>query len=149
MKIIAISRNDNGVSIMTVSDDGADIDTLIQQWQSVSGFTSVSWSQITVDDLPGLESRKISLIDRTFRDALTVQDGKILHDLTKCKTIAHDKRRILRTKELAPLDIEATIPTKATQAEAARQIIRDKYAEIQSSIDSAVDVSTLQSLLQR
>lgn len=85
--------------------------------------------------------------DRTFRNAWVIQAGKIGHDLTKCKAIAHDKRRVARAKEFAPLDIEATIPAKAVQAEAARQVIRDRYATIQTQIDSATDVLTLKTIV--
>ena len=58
-------------------------------------------------------------------------------NITKAKVIAHDKRREARTAEFAPLDIKATIPSEATAAEAARQVIRDKYAAMQTAINSA------------
>jgi hypothetical protein len=58
-------------------------------------------------------------------------------NITKAKGIAHDKRREARTAEFAPLDIKATIPSEATAAEAARQVIRDKYAAMQTAINSA------------
>lgn len=86
--------------------------------------------------------------DRTFRNAWVIQAGKIGHDLTKCKAIAHDKRRVSRAKEFAPLDIEATIPAMAVRAETARQAIRDRYAVIQTQIDSATDVQTLKALIE-
>ena len=58
-------------------------------------------------------------------------------NINKAKTIAHDKRRELRSAEFALLDIKATIPSEATAAEAARQVIRDKYAAMQTAINSA------------
>ena len=58
-------------------------------------------------------------------------------NITKAKNIAHDKRREARTLEFAPLDIKATIPSEATAAETARQAVRDKYATMQTAIDSA------------
>lgn len=58
-------------------------------------------------------------------------------NLDKAKAIGHDIRRIERTKEFAPLDVKATIPSEAEAAEAARQVIREKYATIQSEIDAA------------
>ena len=138
MRIIAINRDDGGCSVMRILDDGADIDMLIKKYEVATVITAVSWAQITEADIPA---------DRTFRNAWTTQAGKILHDIPKCKSIAHDGRRIARAKELAPLDIEATIPGKTAQAEAARQVIRDKYAAIQISIDSATDVSTLKNII--
>ncbi len=58
-------------------------------------------------------------------------------NLLKAKTIAHEIRRQKRSAEFAPLDIQATIPAYAAQAEAARQEIRDRYAQMQINIDAA------------
>jgi hypothetical protein len=69
-------------------------------------------------------------------------------NLDKAKTIVHDKRRAARAAEFAPLDIKATIPSEAVAAEAARQAIRDKYAAIQSDIDSAPGVPELSLIAQ-
>ena len=69
-------------------------------------------------------------------------------NVAKAKTIAHDKRRQARTAEFAPLDIKATIPSEATAAEAARQIIRDKYAAMQTAIDAASTVDQIKTVLE-
>lgn len=58
-------------------------------------------------------------------------------NIDKARTIAHDARRAARSAEFAPLDVQATIPAKAAEAEAARQVVRDKYAAMQTAIDSA------------
>lgn len=58
-------------------------------------------------------------------------------NIDKAKTIAHDKRRAARSDEFKPLDIKATIPSEATQAEAERQTVREKYAQMQADIDAA------------
>lgn len=58
-------------------------------------------------------------------------------NIDKAKNIAHDIRRAKRAEEFAPLDIKATIPSEAVAAEAARQVIRDKYAAMQTQINSA------------
>lgn len=64
-------------------------------------------------------------------------------NLDKAKNIVNDKRRAARSVEFAPLDIKATIPSEAVAAEAARQAIRVKYAEMQTQINIASDVSEL------
>jgi hypothetical protein len=69
-------------------------------------------------------------------------------NLDKAKAIAHDKRRAARAAEFAPLDIKATIPSEAVAAEAARQAIRDKYAVIQTDIDTAPGVPELTLVVQ-
>jgi len=81
--------------------------------------------------------------DRTFRNAWEKAGSQIQHNLTKAKEIAHEKRRIKRAEEFAPLDIESTIPAKASEAEASRQLLRDKYATMQVAIDAAADIDAL------
>ena len=58
-------------------------------------------------------------------------------NLDKAKDIAHNIRREKRAEEFAPLDIQATIPSQASAAESARQVVRDKYAAMQTQINSA------------
>ena len=68
----------------------------------------------------------------------------------KAKTIAHDIRRTKRAEEFAPYDevIMKQIPgNDAVEAEAARQAIRDKYAQIQLDIDSAPGVNEITFIL--
>jgi hypothetical protein len=75
-------------------------------------------------------------------------DMAIVIDLNKAKDIAHEKRRAARSAEFAPLDIKATIPAEATAAEEARQAVRQKYAEIQTNIDAASDVTSLKQIVE-
>ena len=58
-------------------------------------------------------------------------------NINKAKDIAHDIRRAKRSEEFAPLDVQATIPSQASAVESARQAIRDKYAAMQTQINSA------------
>lgn len=74
----------------------------------------------------------------------------IVININKAKTIAHDMRRAARAEEFAPLDaaIMKQIPGTDVQAvEAARQAIRDKYATIQTNIDSATTTDEIKSAL--
>ena len=68
-------------------------------------------------------------------------------NIDKAKTIAHDIRRAARSAEFAPLDIKATIPSEAAAAEAARQVIRDKYAAMQASIDAATTTNEIKAAM--
>lgn len=86
--------------------------------------------------------------DKTFRGAFKHVGGvKVDVDLSKAKLISHDKRRVKRGEELAPLDVQATIPSQAAAAEAARQAIRDKYAAMQTAIDACATVAQLKSII--
>jgi hypothetical protein len=68
-------------------------------------------------------------------------------NITKAKNIAHDARRTARSAEFAPLDIKATIPFEATAAEAARQVVRDKYATMQTAIDLATTIDEIKAVM--
>ena len=68
-------------------------------------------------------------------------------NLDKAKLIAHDMRRAKRAEEFKPLDINATIPSEAVAAEAARQLVRDKYATMQVAIDAAGSVDVLKGVI--
>lgn len=109
-------------------------------------------NRIAAKDVPNgtlyeiVESENIPT-DRTFRDAWKSGNGRVEHDIEKCKLIAHEKRRIARATEFAPLDIEATIPAKAADAETKRQVIREKYDAIQSAIDAATDVAEIKAAI--
>lgn len=70
----------------------------------------------------------------------------VIINITKAKAIAHEKRRIARGNEFAPLDnlIMKAIPgTDFVAVEASRQTIRDKYADLQNVIDNVADLDTL------
>ncbi len=73
----------------------------------------------------------------------------IVIDIDKAKAITHDKRRAARAAEFAPLDIKATIPSEAVAAEAARAVIRTKYAEMQTAVDAAADVAALKTIMEQ
>ena len=68
-------------------------------------------------------------------------------DILKAKEIAHEKRRLARATELAPLDIQVTIPTMTEQAEAKRAEIRSKYGAIQTQINEAKTVDVLKDII--
>jgi hypothetical protein len=63
----------------------------------------------------------------------------IVIDVTKAKAIGHNIRRAARAEEFRPFDeaIAKQIPGAADGAEAQRQVIREKYAAIQTQIDAA------------
>jgi hypothetical protein len=67
-------------------------------------------------------------------------------NINKAKEISHNIRREARAKEFEPLDevIMKQIPgTVVEVVEAERQLIRYKYAEIQTQIDAAEDAEQL------
>lgn len=85
--------------------------------------------------------------DRTFRGAWERQGRAIALKLPKARDIAHTMRRASRAGEFAPLDVEATVPALAAQAEAKRQAIRERYAAMQTEIDAATDVDQVKAAL--
>lgn len=87
--------------------------------------------------------------DFDFMDAWEFNEDNtaVVVNLNKAKEIAHEVRRRARVVEMAPLDTKSTIPTEATAAEEARQLLRDKYASLQADIDSATDVDALKTIM--
>jgi hypothetical protein len=73
----------------------------------------------------------------------------IVINVTKAKSIGHDMRRAARAAEFAPHDeaIAKQIPGQAEGAEAARQVIREKYAAIQTAIDAAATPDQIKAAL--
>lgn len=101
---------------------------------------------VDTDQFPGGNGLRY---DKTFRNAFKRSGLGIAVDMQKAHEITHAKRRAKRAVEMAPLDIEATIPSKATQAEAARQVIRDRYAVMQTEIDAATTPEMLKAIIAR
>ena len=72
-------------------------------------------------------------------------------NVDKAKAVAHQARRIARSVEFKPFDeiIAKQIPgNDAVEAEAQRQGIRDRHADIQAQIDTASDVATLKPIVE-
>jgi hypothetical protein len=89
--------------------------------------------------------------DRSYRDAWRHDEGAISVDVPKARDIAHERRRLLREEEFAPLDkiIAAQIPgADAVAAEASRALIRVKYADMQTAIDAASTPEEITAALQ-
>lgn len=69
-------------------------------------------------------------------------------NLDKAKEISHDKRRTKREELFKQLDIEATVPVLAEQAEQQRQTIRSEFATLQTRIDGAASVDELKEVIK-
>jgi hypothetical protein len=68
-------------------------------------------------------------------------------NMVKAKDIAHSARRTVRNKAFAPLDVKATIPSEAAQAEADRAAIRVADDTLQTQMDAASDADALKALM--
>jgi hypothetical protein len=89
--------------------------------------------------------------DRFFRNAWTMGDCCIEHDLNRCKEIGHGIRRTQRAEEFKPFDevIMKQIPgADAVVAEEARQAIREKYSDVQDAIDAAETPDDIKAALE-
>jgi hypothetical protein len=74
----------------------------------------------------------------------------IVVNIDKAKAIGHDMRRAARTEEFKPYDdaIAKQIPGQMESAEVARQVIRDKYAAVQTQIDAATTPEEIKAALE-
>lgn len=131
-KRIIFQNDEGGVSII-IPAQGSTLEQLLAVVPANTNYEIVD-----VTDIPS---------DRTFRNAwfhdTSEEPQKIGVHLDRAKSIAHEHRREKRRIEMAPLDLEVTIPSKAKQAEEDRQKIRDKYATIQAAIDNAASADEI------
>jgi hypothetical protein len=142
--MIAISFTDGRpVALMHVVDKAAskdDIEAIIAK----AGFgDNAGWREVNVDDIP---------TDRTFRNAWIDQGAKIDIEIQQARLVAHGIRRKMREAEMSPLDQQIIIkindPADVASTEARRQVLRDKYAIMQVSIDGAQTADELIGALQ-
>ena len=142
---IVYTNPDGTVNVIIPSGEVTDMQALADKVVPADA-TNVRF--ITTAELP---------TNRNYRDAWDDSNPEATVGIngSKAKLIAHERRRIKRALEFAPLDkvIALAIPsTDLTAAENARQTIRDKYALIQADIDNAIgdgvvtDVSLLESI---
>jgi hypothetical protein len=102
----------------------------------------VAYEIVDADDIPA---------DRYFRGAWVANGVAIEVDLDKAKDIGHDIRRTKREAEFAPFDaiIMKQIPgADATEAEAARQAIRERYVVMQKTIEKAKTTDAIKAALE-
>lgn len=132
LQVIIYTNSDGGVSIVRPTGE-------------------ITLEEVIAKDVPAADYEVINAadvpVDRLFRSAWRKGTGKIDVDVTASKLIAHDIRRAKRDAEFSPLDIQATIPAKALEAESKRQAIRNKYDEMQSAIDKASTTDEIKIIL--
>lgn len=131
-------NKDGGVSVIVPSQEALKIMT-IEEIVMKDSPSKISPIIVDDSDIPQ---------DNIFRDAWKIKNKKIKVNLNKAKEICHEKRRMNRDKAFKPLDIEATIPFKAKEAEAKRQIIRNNDDKLQKEIDNIKSVTKLKSLIK-
>ncbi len=83
--------------------------------------------------------------DRTFRGAWERSGATVVHDLTKCKEIAHELRLSKREEEFAPINIDIDDP--ADSHGATRTALRSKYSTMETDIDSALTEGAIKTIL--
>lgn len=143
MKCIIFKNNDGGISIVSQVLDG---EFSAENLAKNNVPTGAIYSAIDMAYVPS---------DKTFRaaweaDFTTFEPMRIIINMDKAKTIGHEIRRAKRADEFAPLDeqIMKQIPGTDTAAvEAERQVIRDKYAVVQTQIDAATTPDEIKTAL--
>ena len=135
MKII-YTNNEGGISIIIPTGE-----LPIEEVAAKDVPEGVAYEIVEDDAIPS---------DRTFRGAWVANGAAVEVDLNRAKEIGHDKRRAQRAEEFAPLDrvISLQLPgMDTTAAEAGRQLIRDKYAQVQADIDAAASPDEIKAAL--
>ena len=133
-KRVTFTRPDGGVSVL-IPAPGVPLKRVLQDVPE----DAINVKVVAASDLPA---------DRTFRDAWSPcsKNGARV-DVEKAKGVCHAARRAKRAAEFAPLDAISTSPLFAVGAEADRQKVRDKHANLQTRIDAATDEAALRAVL--
>lgn len=86
--------------------------------------------------------------DRMFRKAWQAADDGCVECPSKAKALAHEIRRAKRAEEFAPHDdvVAKRLPGEQ-DAEVQRQLIRQKYAVVQTQIDACQSTAELRNVL--
>jgi hypothetical protein len=153
MATYAIEMDDGSVAIMqtldrpALDDEGlpvlraATAEECLAQWHPDLRARVIRHRPVEPDALP---------VDRTFRDAWTLTDAGVVHDMAKARAIKRDMLRAERTPLLAALDVEyqraderKDDAAKATIA-AKKQALRDVTSD--PAIDAAATVEELKAL---
>lgn len=136
-----VYENENGVASIVIPSP--EFKGTMEELASKVVPQGVDYEIVNTSDIP---------TDRTFRNAWkhdkTTAPEKIAVDMVKAKDIAHERRRADRDELFKPLDVQATIPSQATQAETARQAIRDADAQKQIDIDNASTPDELKVIME-
>jgi len=136
MKII-YTNNEGGVSVIIPTGELS-----IEEVAAKDVPEGVAYEIVENDAIPA---------DRFFRNAWVANGAAIEVDLDQAKEIGHTIRRQQRAEEFAPLDevIMKQIPgADAEAAEAGRQLIRDKYAQVQEQINAAATPDDIKAALE-
>lgn len=135
LKII-YTRPDGGVSIMSPALDNTIENSLRHVPEDATNVQIIDSSMVPTD--------------RTFRNAWVAGDGKVEHDMEKCRDLQRDKIRIDRKPLLEQLDMEylraLEVSDKAKQKEIAdqKQVLRD--ATDNPAIDAATTPEELKEI---
>lgn len=138
METIVIYTNPDGkVSVMTPNlDCGLTLEEIIAN-DLPEGSTNITITDSTV--LPE---------DSLFWDSWSIVNSVVMENITIAKEFSHNIRRRYRDREFLPWDRKVTIPSEAAAAEAERELIRQKYAQIQIDIDAASDMTMLRTVVK-
>ena len=135
MKII-YQNNEGGISVIHPTGELS-----IEEVAAKDVPQGVAYEIVEDDAIPS---------DRFFRNAWVANGAAVDVDLGKAKDIGHDIRRTQRAEEFKPFDdiIAKQIPgLDASEAEASRQAIREKYGLIQDAINAASDPEEIKAAL--
>lgn len=136
------------------------VDTFVRAWP-VEG-ASVEWAEsedefvarIAAKDVPA--DATVCIIDdadlpqdREFRDAWTLREGRVAHDMEKCREIWRNKLRAERAPKLAALDVEYMRADERGDAAAKAEIMARKQALRDAPADPRIDAAqTVEQLKQ-
>lgn len=119
-----------GVSDPFKATAGSQLDPRIAAMNGLK-YKQVPYIIVDESDLP---------VDRLFRGAWKIEDGRLVECAAAAKEVLHILRRAKRDEDFSPLDKEINInianQEKLSELEQERQSVRDHYAIVQDEIDN-------------
>ncbi|MEN9903425.1 MAG: hypothetical protein RL651_2089 [Pseudomonadota bacterium] len=128
--IIAVTRNDGGLSIYSSKHDTAEEAAVALE--SVVPWSVVSFRQIDPGEVPA---------DRTFRNAWKAGVGSIEHDMYKAREIHKENLRRMRAPKLALLDVAYMLADESGDTVEKQRIAAEKQKLRDVTADPAIDAA--------
>ena len=124
--------------VWTDEDIQAEVNKNAATWATI-GLTATGWHRCELEDFPTEH--------HDFRDAWTVQDGKIVVDIDKAREVTKNRLRAERAPVLASKDIEVMKALEAGDKNATAVIAAEKqYLRDITTVPELVNATTLDEL---
>ena len=137
--MIILIKHSEGVSIMRLVDESADLAAEISKWEAASNLVALSHQETTDADVPS---------DRAFRNAWKIGVSGIETDMPAARKILKDKMRAARKPRLEQLDVDLMVELEKNGGAAVPPIAAKKKKLRDVTADPAIEAATTEAELR-